>query len=236
MILCLGDSLTRGAVGYSYIKFLKKGSYKNKGVNGDTTYGALRRLKKYRKRSWYGAADTCIVAIGTNDLLQPFLRNGNLIWRVCFFRRERKKWATEPEIFEEYYRQILEIFKEDSKRAVLVGLTMIQLNGYPMDKLHEYNEIIRRLAAEYGAEFVDMLAAQEVECPGCRKDYSWGFTGLVRVLDIVAMLLLPFTKDTFSKARGLELTVDGVHFNSVSARLMADKSMRALARIKKMEG
>ena len=48
-----------------------------------------------------------------------------------------------------------------------------------------------------------------------------GTDRIVRGLDIVLMLLLPFAKDVFSRLRRLELTVDGVHFNSFTARLLA---------------
>ena len=35
------------------------------------------------------------------------------------------------------------------------------------------------------------------------------------------MTLFPFTKDYFAKIRGLSTTVDGVHFNSKSAKVLA---------------
>lgn len=47
-IICIGDSLTYGRVGYSYIPFLKTPEKViNKGINGDTTLCALKCLKKY---------------------------------------------------------------------------------------------------------------------------------------------------------------------------------------------
>ena len=48
-IVCLGDSLTFGNIGYSYIDFLNKQScdkYINKGKNGDTLIGLYNRLNK----------------------------------------------------------------------------------------------------------------------------------------------------------------------------------------------
>jgi lysophospholipase L1-like esterase len=53
------------------------------------------------------------------------------------------------------------------------------------------------------------------------KQYSWGATNFPRMLDGLIMTLLPFFKDWFSKARKLSLTVDGAHFNSKSAKLIA---------------
>jgi len=73
-IICIGDSLTFGSVGYSYIKYLKpKIKAINAGVNGDTTLGAYKRLKKYLGNSRYADVRTYIVSIGTNDIFLPYL-------------------------------------------------------------------------------------------------------------------------------------------------------------------
>ena len=44
------------------------------------------------------------------------------------------------------------------------------------------------------------------------------------------MLLFPGRKDVLSRKRSLDVTVDGVHFNSRSARLLAEAVGRALKR------
>ena len=233
MFLCLGDSLTRGTVGFSYIKFLPKGRCKNKGKNGDTTYGALKRLKKYRTKNWYNGVDVCVLEIGTNDLLQPFLCKVSLFWKVFLKNRTWKQWATEPSRYEKLLRDILDILSEDGKRVVIVGLPMIQLKGYPLDRLYERNNILRRLSEEYGAGLVDILAIQEVRRPGSNRNYKWGQTGLVRGLDIILMLIFPFAKDMFSQFRKLELTVDGVHFNSFTAKLLAGEISRQISKVRR---
>ena len=47
-VLFLGDSLTRGSIGYSFADFLPSDiQVINKGVNGDTTRGARDRLMRY---------------------------------------------------------------------------------------------------------------------------------------------------------------------------------------------
>ena len=82
-IVCLGDSLTFGSVGYSYIRFLRHPlEVINKGVNGDTTYGALKRLRRIVAYPEYEAADTYIVGIGTNDVLLPYLTRISWLWKL----------------------------------------------------------------------------------------------------------------------------------------------------------
>lgn len=54
-LICIGDSLTFGNVGYSYIHFLNKKNHAvNKGKNGDTLRGAYGRLKKIIDKSRHG--------------------------------------------------------------------------------------------------------------------------------------------------------------------------------------
>lgn len=222
MTLFLGDSLTRGLVGRSYIRFLPKGSGRNRGRDGDTAHGALRRLKRYRKRRWYGDVKDCVVEIGTNDILQPFLMSRGAVWRAVFgWKRPWKLWAGAEE-YERVMREILDILTGDKIRPVIMGLPLMQLKGYPLREIRERNAMLRSLASEYGAAFADVYGAETAACPDPRTDYDWGRTGLARVVDIITMGLLPFTKDWFSRHRGLELTVDGVHFNTFSGRIAAE--------------
>lgn len=222
MILYLGDSLTRGIVGWSYIKFMPREPYKNGGLDGDTAHGALRRLRVYRKMGWYPDITAVVVGIGTNDLLQPHLMSTGLVWRLVFgWRRRWKRWADRGE-YERVMRQIIETVLSDGKKCVLMGLPLMQLKDYPLEELSERNGILKRLAEEYGLPFADVLAAETRAVPDPRRDYDWGKLGLQRLADIVAMGLIHRTKDWFSRRRGLELTVDGVHFNSRSGRLAAE--------------
>lgn len=46
-IMCIGDSLTFGNVGFSYIPFLAKDIVKyNRGLNGETMRGTFKRLQR----------------------------------------------------------------------------------------------------------------------------------------------------------------------------------------------
>lgn len=228
MILYLGDSLTRGIVGWSYIKFMPKAPYKNGGLDGDTAHGALRRLKIYRRTRWYPQIDYVVVGIGTNDLLQPHLMSTGLVWRMVFgWRAGWKKWA-DPAGYEEVIRIILDLLLSDGKKPVLMGLPLMQLKNYPLAELFLRNDVLRKLAAEYGLPFADVCAAELQAVPEPRLDYDWGRVGAMRVIDIITMGLFHSTKDAFSKRRGLELTVDGVHFNSRSGAIAAETVRRCL--------
>lgn len=52
MVLCIGDSLTLGVMGYSYIPFLRREErIVNLGVNGDSLWGGTRRLRSCLKKA-----------------------------------------------------------------------------------------------------------------------------------------------------------------------------------------
>lgn len=57
---------------------------------------------------------------------------------------------------------------------------------------------------------------------------NWGWIGLARVSDVVQMLLFPQKKDKFSVKRHLDLTVDGCHFNSRSAKILGEAVFECL--------
>jgi len=223
-IACFGDSLTFGAMGYSYIKYLNPAyTVVNKGVNGDTTICAAERLKRYLDSPAHGDVDVYVVAIGTNDLLLPYLTTVSPSWRTQMKPRvSMKKCILDDALFESEYRKILELVQSRGKTAVAVGLPLLQLAGYPNERGQKRSLIIKKLAADYGVFFVDaaLLQRQAVQC--ISFSYSWKHKNLVRIADGAVMLLFPFSKDWFSKLRRLELTVDGVHFNSRSARLVGD--------------
>ncbi len=228
MLLYLGDSLTRGLLGWSYIKFMPDEPYKNGGLDGDTAHGALRRLYIYREMPWYPEIKTVVVGIGTNDLLQPHLMTTGLVWKVIFgWRGSWKKWADKPE-YERVMRRIIETVLADGKKCVLMGLPLMQLQNYPMEELRARNGILKRLAGEYGLPFADVLGAELEAVPDPRRDYDFGRLGLRRLADIFVMGLAPRTKDAISKRRGLELTVDGVHFNARSGAIAAEAVKKCL--------
>lgn len=221
MVICVGDSLTLGAVGYSYIPFTDR-KYKmvNHGVNGDSLYGGYTRLLKYLEREEYEGADTYIVGLGTNDILLPFLGEKTKSWKMKVeMKNQRLQFSTTELQFEELYEKvIIEVLKRDH-RLILIGLPYIQLPDYPLYKVKQYNACIKRLAKIYSAEYIDIYSAQERHLHKVMT-YPWGKSNLKRLTDGICMTLFPMRKDVLSKRRALELTVDGVHYNSRSARLL----------------
>lgn len=232
MVLCIGDSLTLGVVGYSYIPFASsKYQFINKGVNGDSLYGGVKRLKEYLKKDRYKRVDTIVLALGTNDILLPHLGRQSLCWNMQYRMRNLiRKFSFRVRDFTKLYYSIVKEMSALGYKLVLVGLPYIQLPDYPLGSIKEYNRRIARIAAQYGAEYIDMYALQE-PLLGKKRTYSWGKTDLCRIVDGTSMAVFPVIKDRLSKRRGLDVTVDGVHYNSSSAKLLAAAVVKALDRL-----
>ena len=223
-IICFGDSLTFGNVGYSYIHFLRKKShhqYINKGKNGDTVIGLYKRLVKTVGKL-KNESEMYIIGVGTNDILLPYLKSVSLFW---FFqmslRCKLKKCIEDDDCFYKKYNEILTLLSKNNKQAVIFGMPFINLKHFPLEQLIRRNKIIEELAEKYNYPYIDVYKLQKEKIDADSRIYTWKYRFLIRAADAVIMTLFPFTKDCFAKVRGLTTSVDGVHFSSESAKILA---------------
>lgn len=126
-------------------------------------------------------------------------------------RVKMKKCIADDNLFEEEYRQLIELILSHKKTTIVVGLPLLQITGYPNESVQERNIMLKKLAARENVAFVDVVSLQQKEVPDLTCSYSWKHTNLIRIIDGLVMLVFPFSKDWSSKFRRLELTVDGVH-------------------------
>lgn len=233
-IVCIGDSLTFGSVGYSYIRFLTNPSEAiNRGVNGDTVYGALKRLRKITDDPGCKAADTYIIGIGTNDILLPYLTKVSWLWKLQMEPRCRRlQCKTDIKEFAVEYEKYLTLLAKRQKKVILIGMPYIELKGYPHESIRIRNKIIGRLAKKYKVPFIDVYAMQ-MELASQPGEYTWKHRNLTRVAEGVFTVLLPFTKEWLGRLRKLKLTVDGVHYNRTSARVLGGEVQRYLDEMEK---
>ena len=199
-ILCIGDSLTRGQVGYSYLPFLKtQAKYKNAGKSGDTILCMTDRLKEIMEGKQSDDIDTVIVGIGTNDLLLPYLTGISPLWKLQMNHRCKKmRCVTEDDAFILAYRRVMQMIFDSKKR----------------------NKAVKKLAQEYGFSFLDTncLGRMILANPPV---YSWKGQNISHFADSALMGVIPQAKEVFTCKRNLVLTVDGVHFSRRMAKTLA---------------
>lgn len=228
-VVCIGDSLTYGNVGYSYIPFLD-GRIRaiNKGKNGDTLRGACARLKRIIDQPRYDT-EIYILGIGTNDILLPYLRSLSPLWcGLMSLRCKIMRCIEDDDVFFRTYRELLDFLSARGKRVLVVGMPFVNLRGFPHARLIKRNRLIRELAEAHDFAFIDLYKLQSERLAAERRIYSWKYRFVVRLFDGLVMSLLPFSKDAFARIRGLHGSVDGVHLSAQAARLLAGEIERVL--------
>src|SRR6266511_3264240 len=148
-LVCLGDNITEGMIGVSYVDKLRaelRGvRVINAGVNGDTTLHLLRRVERdviaHRP-------DVVTIMVGLNDLTTAYgLRSSKLFYRTF----KNLQVVLTPPRFIRAYRQLLGILRERTNaRLALCTLTTIgeQLDDPVQQYVDTYSQIIRALAAQ----------------------------------------------------------------------------------------
>ncbi|MEI2777457.1 MAG: SGNH/GDSL hydrolase family protein [Tetrasphaera sp.] len=229
-VLCLGDSLTYGQVGYSYLDFMKTPDrFINRGRNGDTVQGAAARLTRYIASPRYAAVTTCIVGIGTNDTLWPTLARRSAFWARYVAARAGAPVAGRDTDFRAAYERIVTQARVAGWDLIVIGLPATELTWLPTETLAPRDALIREIARTHALPYVDQRAAMAAAAlrfreahPGASlRPYDWSGHNAARIGDALAMSILPPSKDWFARRRQLILSVDGVHHSSLAARAVA---------------
>lgn len=223
-VVCIGDSLTYGNVGYSYFYFLYNYmgyDYINKGKNGDSLRGMFSRLRKIVGNP-NTDSDLYVIGIGTNDILLPYLRDSYPFWFLLMSSRCKiKRCIEDDETFYQEYNELLNFLHERNKKVIIFGMPYINLEKFPDEKLVKRNKLIEDLAEKYDYPFIDIYKLQKEKIQPDNYVYTWEYRFLLRIFDYIIMTLVPISKNYFAKIRGLTTTVDGVHFSYKSARILA---------------
>jgi lysophospholipase L1-like esterase len=227
MIYCLGDSITKGMPGTTFVKFISPQSRRiNCGLGGDTLIGISARIRKMAHK--IGPEDYVILGIGTNDLLIPHFLTCSASW-VSVARGLIKRGSIpskDKEEFSEKYRELLKYLHSITGNVIVFGLPLIETTELPLDALcGQYNKEIERICREEKVPYVDFRAWQIEQKKLLMNDGSFFTTSNHRtamdmILDGLRTTYLPFERSVCRK-RGLAMTVDGVHINSDSAKGLA---------------
>jgi lysophospholipase L1-like esterase len=225
-VLCIGDSGTRGSVGVSYVRAIAAAhpewKVENAGVNGEpiTSIGK-RLLRKLDKGKTY---DVIVLQGGANDILLPtFAKRG--FWfneALAHCRRIGRNPLPNATDFGEALREIIEATRSRTEAKIIlttVGCLNEDLRGGLNDQRRAFNEVIRRVAREYGCRLadpsgpLDLLLSQRQT----RNYFLESFFNTAFWDEVVCKV--PGGADWLSRKRGLYVTIDGGHLNSTGADL-----------------
>lgn len=181
-VVCIGDSLTYGNVGYSYFYFLYNYmgyDYINKGKNGDSLRGMFVRLRKIVDNP-NTDSDLYVIGIGTNDILLPYLRDSSPFWFLLMSSRCKiKRCIEDAETFYQEYNELLNFLHEKNKKVIIFGMPFINLENFPDEKLVKRNKMIENLAEKYNYPFIDIYKLQREKIQPDNRVYTWKYRFLL---------------------------------------------------------
>ncbi|MGN7478211.1 SGNH/GDSL hydrolase family protein [Solibacillus silvestris] len=212
-IALIGDSLTVGRPGVSFVNILKEKfpniTFDNLGKPGESVKSLYTRLLKIKLDIDY---DLSFLWIGVNDVYSKLLSV------------QAQPVAKDHSEFKDYYEKILDLVHASSKKIVVVTPALVGENteNAPNHEIKELNVLIQSITRnQANVSFFDI---QSVFLSHLSKVNSSDYisTKVMRVMMDVLFYKKPSRIDRLSKERGLHLTLDGIHLNSAGAQIVAE--------------
>jgi lysophospholipase L1-like esterase len=240
--LFVGDGLTEGAYGESYVERIAKSLYLGqRGLGGDvanaavgpeTIHSAVQRIDEVLQ---HYQPSSVVLAVGGNDVWIPWLGSNSLGWWLWHrYQRVAHGLRTTGDLdeFGALYRMLVDKVRSHAGTRVVACTTTPfgeRLNTPVNRQLARLNGIIRHVAeerqvpvADIWQVFIEELAP--LERPSGHVPREWIVTWFDR------FRIRSRSPDNIARRRRLSLTFDGVHLNSRGADLWAATILEALAR------
>lgn len=227
-IVLVGDSLTQGLPGCSYVNVLREAlpghSLVNLGVGNDTVISLYRRMRRLRVRELY---DVAVLWVGVNDV------GGDSSWPARLANALRRQpRSRDLEAFQGTYGLILDLLCSRAERVVAVSPA---LRGE--DVSNKWNREIAAMSAAIAGlasrrERVAYLGLRTVFAHRLHGRQVSGYLpdNWLRVVLDVLTLRSSDQVDRKAAERGLHFTLDGVHLNSAGAQIVALEVLGAIQR------
>lgn len=229
VVVCLGDSITRGVGSFDWVGELasrpqnQRFEFHNLGVDGDLAYSALGRLQSVILAN----PDVVVVCVGANDVMTLVIEK----MRRMIGRQKRLPQDPSPEWFEENLEAIVgRLRRGTSSQVVLVSppemgedpTSTEPLQSELNARFQQYAGIVRRVADNHGVDYLPFYEAmhqQIVENPG-RASTGFSFVGYYR--NLIRQYGLHRQLDDIGKQNGWQFHVDGVHLNRRGGTILAE--------------
>ncbi len=223
VIACIGDSLTHGNVGQSWVDYLRKelpnDTFLNEGINGNTVWQVLQRLKPILDCK----PDIVIIMIGTNDALGSFDKSSGL-------RYMRNNNLPEPPSFTKYNEHLDKLI-ERLNEVPQIGICTIPPIGENKDSLinnhvKTFNDSIKSTAYQKNLEVIQVseLLWSDISdrTYNLMKEYDSNAIPLLRRIfgGIFHHYLFKKSWNDIAKAKGQWILFDQIHLNERGAEIV----------------
>lgn len=232
-LLLLGDSLTAGRPGVSYPVMMARLGCRHElvveGRVGATVTEARWRLNPLIASC---APEMVLLEVGANDILIPFFHRRGGAWKKL--ARDLQFRGSVPMVTPEAFQQTYEGMLESIPRNIRVILATVTCLGEDTDSginrtRNLYNATIRALGERHGAIIADVAAVLDAELAKIAEPSPY-FLDRHTPAFLDSLMTAPDAgADYLSRRRGLHLTMDGAHLNSLGARLYAETVLSAIA-------
>ena len=223
IIACIGDSLTHGNIGQSWVDYLREefpnDIFLNEGINGNTVWQVIQRLDPILKCE----PDLIILMIGTNDAMGSFDIDSGLRY---------KKNNNLPEVpsfikYKEQFFELIEKINFQSKIAICtlppVGENKNSEVNQHVKQFNDYIEFIANLKKISLLPVSDSLWSDiNVRTYPLKLDYNPKSIPIMRRIfgGIFHHYLLKKSWDDIAKTNGQWILFDQIHLNERGAKIV----------------
>ena len=225
-----GDSITEGKPGVSYINIIQKHipefELVNYGIGGDTVKSLKNRIQKMENLRTY---DVFVLFVGVNDVFGKINLQHKLIKIL-----KRQFTAKDAVVFKLQYRKLIQLLLKYNKKIIVIPPLLVgeDPNNEWNKQLDEYDKIVEEQAKFFtSVKYVDMRNIF-LENLKNKKISDYMPSSLFTIKKYLDSLDKDSIIDSKSNERGLHLTLDGVHMNSIGANIIAREIVFELQRLK----
>ncbi|MEC7596091.1 MAG: SGNH/GDSL hydrolase family protein [Pseudomonadota bacterium] len=223
VIACIGDSLTHGNIGQSWVDYLRNefptDIVLNEGINGNTVWQVLKRLESILTSK----PSIVILMIGTNDALGSFdLKSG--------LRYKRNNKLLEVPTFEKFKEQLKELIERLSEvpQIAICTIPPIGENKDSLVNMHvkRFNEFIEFIANQNNIELLPISDHLWLDISSRTypliKDYNPKTIPLMRRIfgGIFHHYLFKKSWNEVASAKGQWILFDQIHLNERGALIV----------------
>lgn len=231
-LLLIGNSLTAGHPGVAYSGMMARlGCPHEMVVEGRG--GATVTEVRWRLNPLIASCnpDILFLEVGANDILIPLFHRRGGAWKRL--ARDLQFRGSVPMVTPEAFQQTYEEMLSAIPRSIRVILaTVACLGENPKSEINgtrnRYNAVIRTLGEGHGAGIADVAEAFDAEMRNVPEPSPY-FLDRHSSVFIDSLVTAPDAgADYLARRRGLHLTMDGAHLNSLGARIYAETVLSAI--------
>lgn len=224
-ILFIGDSITRGKLGASFVDIIARNDPKykitNLGNDGETMNVITERLINHLKTE--NNYEYIILQGGYNDLLLPTFRNKGTMFNFAYnhqLKNGHNPLTDQNNTYLFFKETITEIKQLFHGKIMLLTIACVgeNLNSELNAKRNDFNQAIKKISEEENLILLDVGNKFEIHLKDkIPSDYCLNSFLAVTLFD---KMTSDFNK--LSSKRKLFLTIDGVHLNKTGAEIFAN--------------